>query len=89
MEHTFDTISDLDNSSIFDLRYISSYVLEQLVNNYLAMGLPIPMVKGISLVNPTIRVLDRTIEIGSDLSIDQEFISEFAVNAIRKGLIGR
>jgi len=64
---------DLDLDDIKNLQSIFISIAEEIVNAVLSIGFPLPLVDGVSLVNPTVKLLPRTLYIGSNLTYSPEF----------------
>jgi len=45
----------------------AAVVLQELFNTYLGIGLPIPFMEGVELIEPSMRILPRTLRIDSDV----------------------
>jgi len=43
-------------------------IMEHLINTHFAAGVPIPVTKGIKLINPQIRLLERVVQLESDVA---------------------
>ncbi len=61
------SLEDLGQPELQSLVNFATPLLEELANNYLRKGIPIPVTRGVRLTNGQLRLLQRTAEISADV----------------------
>jgi len=65
VESPLETLSDYD---VAELERIVAIVLEELINGFFSRGFPIPLVDGVSMVQPSVQVLPGSIFVSSNFT---------------------
>jgi len=72
----------LSESDLSDLGLLSAQILQNVVNELLAEGLPIPVPPIVRLVNPEVAIYNRRLWIGTNIRVDEHQLGDLAVQAI-------